>query len=356
MRTDLPDYAFLKRSHAPDLVDELKIQFQQRGKMEITAGRLTANTRATEAQAMALLRDLEKGEWLRADISYSCPHCGIPLTPDQASGGLCPENPEFSFDPREAKQLIFWCERPVSRHMTWMLLLHGMNTSGLWQGRFLWLLGCSYGRMIPVAPYKYGKVRLGAFIPWLQRRHMRNLIDHIREFAGEAVDGGFGGRPDVIAHSFGTWLLGHALRKNPDLNVGRVILLGSILRTDFNWSELEKRGQVEAVLNHYGTRDFWAWIARFAIPDSGPSGHQGFKDSGVINVPAAGFTHSEFFETRENSKIMKELFRTEPVNGRKGLWHEFLTCPEEELRSIADGSSPSRWPPLASPLPAGHAP
>lgn len=356
MRTDLPDYDFLKKSHPPTLVDELMVQLQQGGTVVIEAAKLPANNQATKAQALALLRDVEKGGWLREGTLYRCPKCEEPLTAEQAAGGVCLRDPQITFDPKEAEHLMFWCERPEIRYVTWILLLHGMNTPGLWQGRFQWLLNCSYGRMIPVAPYKYGKVRLGAFIPFLQRRHLRYLIHHIGEFAEDAVNGGFGGQPDVIAHSFGTWLLGHALRENPALNVGRVILLGSILRTDFDWSELKARGQVEAVLNHYGTRDFWAWVARYAIPDSGPSGHQGFKDPGVINVPAVGFTHSQFFETKEKGKLMKELFRTEPVNGRKGLWHEFLTCPEGELRSLADGSSPIHRDPLPSALPVGHAP
>jgi serine/threonine-protein kinase len=59
-------------------------------------------------------------------------------------------------------------------------------------------------------------------------------------------------RPDIIAHSFGTWLVGHALESNPDIQVGRVVLTGSILRPDFNWKEHMPSGQVEAVLNHYG--------------------------------------------------------------------------------------------------------
>ncbi|HEX6900396.1 MAG TPA: hypothetical protein VF789_11805 [Thermoanaerobaculia bacterium] len=351
MRTDLPDHELLKKSHPPALVDELMIQLQQGGNVVIEAAKLTANTRATEAQALALLRDVEKGGWLREGTLYRCP-CGEPLTAEQAAGGVCLQDPAATFDPKQAEHLMFWCERPVCDFIPWLLLLHGMNTTGVWQGRFHWILSCSYGRMIPVAPYKYGNVKVGAFIPWLQRRHMHRLVKQIGELARDAKDGGFGERPDVIAHSFGTWLLGHALRENPGLKVGKVILLGSILRTDFDWSELKERGQVEAVLNHYGTRDIWAWVARYAIPDSGPSGFQGFDDSWVINVPAVGFTHSQFFE--EKGDVMKELFRTEPVNGRKGLWHEFLTCPEEELPSLLDQRHQPRWEALPPPLPVGH--
>ena len=76
-----------------------------------------------------------------------------------------------------------------------------------------------------------------------QRALTPGLIARIRRLSSETMNAGFGGMSDVIAHSFGTWLLGHALRNDPTLKVGRIIPTGCILRPDFDWNELITRGQ-----------------------------------------------------------------------------------------------------------------
>ena len=177
--------------------------------------------------------------------------------------------------------------------------------------------------MVPVAIYKYGRIRPGAFLRFRQRALARDLGARLKRLIGQTESGGFGPRPDVIAHSLGTLLLGLALRNDPTMQVGRIILLGSILRPDFNWKELIKRGQVEAVLNNYGTEDFWALVAHYFIPDSGPSGRTGFNDrQDVINVAAEGFGHSDFF----SSRFMTTQFEK--------LWRPFLTRRRDQLSSL----------------------
>jgi hypothetical protein len=74
-------------------------------------------------------------------------------------------------------------------------------------------------------------------------------------------------------------MIGHALastdRELANLAVGRVVLLGSILRPNFPWAEVVARGRAEAVLNHYGTSDPWAGIGGYVIYDAGPSCRRG---------------------------------------------------------------------------------
>jgi hypothetical protein len=128
----------------------------------------------------------------------------------------------------------------------------------------------------------------------------------------------------VLAHSLGTLLLGKALLQNPRLRLGRVILTGCILPPDFPWTSLISEGRVNAVLNHRGTRDFWARIARFVIPDSGPTGRQGALDAAVVDVPAEDFSHSQFFLDDK----LPACYRN--------VWEPFWTG--------APGSDRERWP------------
>jgi hypothetical protein len=337
MDTGDPDYVDLARRHPPDLVRQLEIQLGDGGSVEITADRLAAATRQTKAAALKLLVEAASRGWLVQETRRTCSHCGSLLTPEDIASGLCPLDPQIAFGEngvRVLEQEVFRRDRPRTRDVQWILTLHGMNTRGTWQEAFNWLVSRSYGRMVPVAIYKYGIVRPGAFVGFLQQRHLNHLIARLQELTQEAAGGGFGSPPDVIAHSFGTWLLGHVLRNEKlDLKVGRVILAGSVLRPDFPWKRLIDAGQVEAVLNHFGTRDNVARIAHYFVRDSGPSGRKGFDDPGAINVEASGFTHSQFFQKEE----MIRLFR----NGKpKGLWHEFLTLPQSALPQLDTAPRP----------------
>jgi serine/threonine-protein kinase len=155
------------------------------------------------------------------------------------------------------------------------------------------------------------------------------LVAKLHRLAG-ANDERLGTTPDVIAHSLGTWLLGHALTRNRDLQVGRVILAGSILRPDFDWAALRASGQVEQVLNHRGDHDRWVPIAHYVISDSGPSGTSGFLCPGVIERVATGFGHSDFF-----GEQMSAAYST--------AWRPFLTLHAAETVMLANTAPTSTW-------------
>ncbi|HET9405860.1 MAG TPA: hypothetical protein VFO39_01355 [Candidatus Sulfotelmatobacter sp.] len=192
-------------------------------------------------------------------------------------------------------------------------------------------MSTAYGRSIPVAIYKYGIVRPGA-VWWPSLRKLReDVVAKIETLQGDTFTGGLAGPPDVIAHSLGTWLIGHALQQHPSLKIGRLILTGSILRPDFDWDSLIGNGQVEAVLNHYGARDFWAGITHFIIPDSGPSGRKGFNSAVPTQVCATNFGHSDFFRLENLGHVFEHV------------WRPFLT---RELNvELAASAEPAAWHP-----------
>jgi len=213
----------------------------------------------------------------------------------------------------------------TDRVVDWVVALHGMNTSGAWQESFSWLLGTTWGRAVPVAVYKYGIVIAGVILFWRRRKLREQLREKLAVLASEARARGYNGNPDLIAHSFGTWLFGqllkHELKRPPEerLTFGRVILTGCILRRDFDWKTIHDAGLVEDVLNHYGTADAVVPWARFLIPDSGPSGRRGFLGDHVINIAAEGYGHSDLF-----LRDLRQIYDQH--------WKPFLTLPREELR------------------------
>jgi pimeloyl-ACP methyl ester carboxylesterase len=87
--------------------------------------------------------------------------------------------------------------------------------------------------------------------------------------------------PHLIAHSFGTYLTGNALRKFPDLSFQKIIFIGSVLPSTFDWKTIQtERNAFVEIRNEKGLRDQvvpllrWVrWIAR----DLGAAGIGGFQ-------------------------------------------------------------------------------
>lgn len=263
------------------------------------------------------------------------------LTEEQASQDTCPHCDcafEADLHARPEAEAVFVRKAPDTRDVRWILALHGMNTVGAWQEGFNWLLSNIFKHSVPVAIYKYGVVRPGAVLKFRQRELMRGLGARIRRLSDETEKSRFGGVPDVIAHSFGTWLLGHALQADSDLRVGRVILTGCILRPDFDWASLIPN-QVEAVLCHTATRDVWASLAHYIIPNSGPSGRCGFNDrSTVAHAVLQRGCHSDFF----GDKTMPDLFEK--------YWRPFLQAPSGSPLLRGDGQPGPVWKQALWPL------
>ena len=110
-------------------------------------------------------------------------------------------------------------------------------------------------------------------------------------------------RPDdqsethLIAHSLGTFLMGLALRKRPDVHLGRVVFVGCVLPRSFPWHTLKGLSGPEYrfidVRNEVGQKDMvvWsAWLMSWLIRGLGVSGLRGFKgkDNFVHTLSAPG--------------------------------------------------------------------
>jgi len=243
-----------------------------------------------------------------------------------------------------------------TRDVDWVIAIHGMNTRGAWQEAFTWHLATTWGQSVPVAVYKYGFVIAGVIMAWRRNKLRQSLRAKLAALRDEARDRGFRGKPDVIAHSFGTWLFGHLLeeelkRSEMDrLTFGRLILTGCVLRPDFNWKRIKDAMLVDDVLNHYASKDRIVPLAHFTIYDSGPSGRRGFDGDEVINVRAADLGHSDLFSIT-NYVVGNRYFqkRRSGTSARTHLdyaysryWRPFLTLPREEFLELPDRANPSK--------------
>jgi pimeloyl-ACP methyl ester carboxylesterase len=97
-------------------------------------------------------------------------------------------------------------------------------------------------------------------------------------------------RPHIIAHSFGTLLTGWVLKSFPGVKARRIVLVGCVLREDFNWLDIytRKTNAFDAIRNEWTNQDSvvkLAGLIRRRIPDFGQAGLTGF-------TPVPNWIHS----------------------------------------------------------------
>lgn len=271
-------------------------------RLDFDTSLLASQIRVDRQMASAIVEALVRAGVLSQEAVQVCvaENCGVALSPDSLADGVCGTcGADLSeFPPRPVDR--YRRERPGSRDVGWVIALHGIRTRGSWQEQLQWLIDSRFRYTVPFQNWKYGRIFVGALAPALQARFVRRFLGDVTLARAQilAIDGFVGATdPDVIAHSFGTWILAHALLADPSLRVGRVVLIGSIVRPDWDWASLVDNGQVQAVLNYCGDRDPWVKLAQFAIPDSGPSGVIGFtrRADRVFNLMNSGGTHSSSF-------------------------------------------------------------
>lgn len=327
-----PDWDSLRLRFPASAVDILRKLYEKPGSLSVTAENVAADARCAPAEAERFLESLAAEHWLERRESIRCSACGSEVD-ETHDDGNCPVLQQ-PFVPRPTVR--YELRRGAPRDVPWVLVLHGMNTRGTWQEELSWLISRSYRTATPVAIYKYGIVRPGVLFRRRQRQLAANLAEKIVTLAHEASGDGYGGTPDVIAHSFGTWLIAHALAADARLRIGRLILLGCIVRPDFDWQRLVRKGRIERILNHGASRDIWARVSDLAIPDSGPGGVRGFPPP-VVNVTSSGLRHSDYFLPTTR---MTELFTN--------IWQPFLKW--EDVPPLPGQHDPAQWKPKPAAL------
>jgi hypothetical protein len=302
-----------------------------------------------ERLATKLLDRVSADGWLTREHRRKCPNCDCDLDEEQTTQPMCPEcGQPFSQHGGVTTEIVYVRNLAPSRSVDWVVAIHGMNTRGGWQEEFSWHLATTWGRSVPVAIYKYGIVRAGVITAWRRRQIQDAFREKLSVLHGQARAHGFSGKPDVIAHSFGTWLLGHLIegeltrRSGEQLKFGRIILTGCILPVDFDWKRIKDAELVEDVLNHSASDDKIVGLARFAIRDSGPSGRRGFNGDQVVNLRAEGCGHSDLFSIEKciaDGKCCQDCTGA-PNEIRhldyfyKRYWRPFLTLPSQELPEL----------------------
>ena len=175
--------------------------------------------------------------------------------------------------------------------------LHGIRTHAAWQRAFAEVAANANWRC-RLDRWNFGYFSLLRFLLPGQRRtrvkwFRRTYHDEVHDRDLRLDDN----QPSIVAHSFGTYILGNALLSYDNLRFDKIILCGCILPTNFPWHELIDRGQVQAVRNEYGTRDLWTGIVSWFVRGAGASGIHGFTCTHErLEQKKFNYSHSEYFD------------------------------------------------------------
>ena len=224
--------------------------------------------------------------------------CPIYRTQETAPAGTLPADeliPEAlaSFDEAGVRE-----PPPPMNEVKVIVALHGIRTIASWQ-RTLSDAAQNLGWRCPLEIWNYGQFSLLRFLmPRKREMQIRWFRSTYNIFMRDkSLPLGDDNLPSIVAHSFGTYIIGYALLKYENIRFDKIILCASILPQEFPWDEILNRGQVTAVLNEYGSNDIWSKIVHWFIAGTGSSGHQGFsrRHPSLIQKKFL-FDHSEYFD------------------------------------------------------------
>jgi pimeloyl-ACP methyl ester carboxylesterase len=194
-----------------------------------------------------------------------------------------------NFDaPSELRRGIAKCLQLPSNEQ--VALIHGIMTRAVWQKHASTeLANAGY----TPCPYDYG---------WFDP--MRLVVRPLRDRAVEKFVKWYnhsfydhGLIPNLVAHSFGTYIAAAAMTKYSTIRFDRIIFCGSIVATDYPWPARFTNGQVREVRNESATGDWVVLLARNLIHDAGPSGRHGFSEEHPhLHEVSFPRKHSNYFD------------------------------------------------------------
>jgi O-acetyl-ADP-ribose deacetylase (regulator of RNase III) len=179
-----------------------------------------------------------------------------------------------------------------------VVMIHGIRTDARWFDSVEKLLNQADPHLYPVGK-GYGYFDLFRFL--LPISSLRQAV--VRRVKGD-VDKLLGmGFPQVsiIAHSFGSYIVGEMLRSDPKMKLHRLILCGAILPPAYDWGQYKEQisplpnDPARRIINDCGWHDVWPVLAESITWGYGSSGRFGFLTPWVRDrFHAVG--HSDFFK------------------------------------------------------------
>ncbi|MGK9417382.1 alpha/beta hydrolase [Pseudomonas cedrina] len=223
---------------------------------------------------------------------------------------LAPEDRSKDFEVVKAAYLGRHIQLQAAKGV--IIPIHGILTHADWMPH-LTLLASASGWA--VAPYVYGYKNVTLLSNSAEKRR---IVEGFRDWISIVKDN-YDGPISIVAHSFGTYIIGRYLTDAGDISekFDAIILCGSILSKNFSWGTYLTSAKVGKVLNVISENDEWVKFlpeggVRLLASDVffGKAGCEGFnyQDERLMQIKSALLRHNN-------------VFKTDII---KGLWLPFL--------------------------------
>lgn len=164
-----------------------------------------------------------------------------------------------------------------------VILVHGIRTFGDWQDQ-LELAIKSKSPDTVVIKWKYGLFDALSFLVGILRFGQVKLFT---QFLDDFRDLLVGAKIQIVAHSFGSYIVAHALaRLGPRApQIDTVFFCGSVLFQNYSLHHtVGPDNRVKRLVNDCGTKDIWPLLAAILVPGMGAAGRYGFNGAIGIGV------------------------------------------------------------------------
>lgn len=212
-----------------------------------------------------------------------------------------------------------------------LVTVHGLLTTAAWNGDVM-PIASSQGWI--VAPFSYGYQTPEILLSEKGRKEVvgrfRNWIYEIQQTYGTS-----GANISVIAHSFGTYIVGAYLAgfdDIPPVTFESIILTGSILNEEYDWDSCSGK-KVGRVRNEIAPNDQWVkwmpskkWLG--LDPLFGQAGVKGFKsESKILSQHSSNiFDHNNVIKP----DVIKQVWMPYLRSNRGIMMEEFLSSLREK--------------------------
>ena len=143
---------------------------------------------------------------------------------------------------------------------------------------------------------------------WTRNKPIERVYEQIRVALQKYRRSHPDAKLSIIAHSFGTYIIGEILKRGFDLQIDRLLLCGSVLPQGFLWHQYQGRFDDDKVVNECGKADIWPVLAQSASWGYGASGTHGFGAVLVKDRFHAG-GHGQYFKPEFVEKYWEPFIR-----------------------------------------------
>ncbi|TFW18297.1 DUF6932 family protein [Duganella callida] len=208
--------------------------------------------------------------------------------------------------------------------------IHGVRSDASWMAKFTFL--ASNAGWV-VAPFMYG-FESGVIITDEKRK--AQVVNDFRLWLDD-VRKNYDGTISIVAHSFGTYIVGRYLEDAGFLSDGfcGIVLAGSILNSEYPWHEVLEFGDVSMVLNTKSDND--QWVSK--LPDGWLSVLTDDPLMGRAAVDGFHNKHDRLLESKSNLLDHNNMFYADVM---AGLWLPFLELADRQRRQAENATE--LWP------------